>query len=428
MRACLISMVWTVAGLFAGCAAAPTTDVPFDASDASSDASSTVDAGPDSMSDASGPPPDASAPPPPDASAPPPPDASMPDGGIDAAVELSPTTGSLEATSRINGLKGVAIAVDSHDRPHLVFSSEHSGSLRYATWSGSAWVFETIDADGMSSYVSIALDADDLPRVSYYRNSSEPGLRVAQRGAADWTQTVVDATGNVGAYSDIAIDAAGGTHVVYQRSDTSDARYAYKSAFGTWTTSTIESAGYVGERGSIAIDASNRPHVSYQARDAGSGGTEHGIRYAHFDGSVWHYELVEPLNRLSEMSSSIAIGPSGEPRIAYADEFDARLRFASRSGTGWLLDTIAVDPYRGYQASLALDTSGSPYALDIDVETERVALHRRSGTSWSTLVVDDGAQAAGAALAVDSRRRSHIVYQDQTSHTLRYALVGAPLL
>lgn len=62
-----------------------------------------------------------------------------------------------------------SIALDSLGRPHIAYYDFFNKDLKYAWWTGSAWVITTVDSSGdVGKYASLALDSSDLAHISYY--------------------------------------------------------------------------------------------------------------------------------------------------------------------------------------------------------------------------------------------------------------------
>lgn len=113
-----------------------------------------------------------------------------------------------------------AIAMDSNDRPHVVFYQPATDRYRYATWTGSGWTRETIaqPALSMSGMVSIAIavDASNVPHVAFYGLGDHVyyGKRTAP-GA--WATEVVDtSSADTGHGVAIAVGPEGKIHIAYR--------------------------------------------------------------------------------------------------------------------------------------------------------------------------------------------------------------------
>ncbi len=123
-----------------------------------------------------------------------------------------------------------SIAVDAGGHPHIVYANPISGAYKYATWSGSAWTIERIDATATGGYRAeyLALDQAGTPHVCYYGAGYK--LRYAKRtGANTWATEVVDPSSDDTGYGcGIAVDASGKVHIAYRNSTTFALKMAHR--------------------------------------------------------------------------------------------------------------------------------------------------------------------------------------------------------
>ena len=92
---------------------------------------------------------------------------------LDTKIEIiDPNSSAGEYTS---------IALDSHGRPHIAYYDFMKKDLKYARWTGTAWVITTIDSSGdVGKFASLALDSFDLAHISYY-DLTHNSLKYASR-------------------------------------------------------------------------------------------------------------------------------------------------------------------------------------------------------------------------------------------------------
>lgn len=111
------------------------------------------------------------------------------------------------------------------------------------------------------------------------------------------------------------------------------------------------------------------------------------------------------------LESSIAIDAAGEPHIAYRNVAGTEIRYASKQGSQWIVETI-LQPKYSYGLSLALDSSGVPYigyaAQDLFGATV-AKLAWRSGGTWIVETIEV-ASASDVAIAFDPTGVLHAVY------------------
>ncbi len=219
-----------------------------------------------------------------------------------------------------------SLAMDSADHPHVAYTKTGTNVtlLKYAYYDGSTWHKETVDGLGdedVGRFVSLALDADDHPHISY-QDVTNYNLRYAYHDGSAWHIEVVDSGTDTGYFTSIALDSAGHPHIAYY--DQGDHKVRYASYDGsTWQVETVESflwAQYI----SLALDSSDHPHIGYYGEIC-LFDCEEVLRHAYYDGTAWQREAVEN----SEMHHiSLAVDDQDRVHIAYYDPVNDDLRYA----------------------------------------------------------------------------------------------------
>ncbi|MCJ2563012.1 MAG: hypothetical protein LN417_02845, partial [Candidatus Thermoplasmatota archaeon] len=215
--------------------------------------------------------------------------------------------------------------LDGRGHPHIAYREYVNGDLKYAKWTGSAWSIETVDTIGhISWFISIAVDSDDNPHMSYYVLSPDWDLKYAKWTGSAWSIETVDSIGYVGWDSSIALDANDNPHISYFDYTNHDLKYS-KWTGSTWSIETVDSAGDVGRCTSIALDSNGNPHISYQDYAPNID-----LKYARWDGSTWSIETVDSTGNVG-FYPSIALDNGDSPHISYFFHSLDDLKYATKA-------------------------------------------------------------------------------------------------
>jgi len=99
----------------------------------------------------------------------------------------------------------VSLALDNNDRPRLSFYDATNGDLAFAAWDGADWQIQLVDRQGdVGRYTSLALDRLGFAHISYY-DATNGSLKYARQIGEDWQIRTIDVENDVGAYSSIAL-------------------------------------------------------------------------------------------------------------------------------------------------------------------------------------------------------------------------------
>ena len=170
---------------------------------------------------------------------------------------------------------GNSIAIDSQDRPHIVWFDDQGKDLKYAIRDSGGWTISTVDSAGdVGRYPSLTLDQDDNPVVSYYQTLSATSgdIKLARWDGSQWNVQRIDQltevfTGFFGARknSSVLLDADGNPIVAY--SDESVVKLASWNSQngGGWDIETVATADKedLGQQVSMAMDGQGVIHITF---------------------------------------------------------------------------------------------------------------------------------------------------------------------
>jgi len=242
----------------------------------------------------------------------------------------------------------VGIALDSNNHPHISFvaSGSYCGNgLRLASYDGSGWTTNSIDSGSNKGCDSaIIIDGNDNAYIAY-QDRSQSKLKFATNKSGSWINYAPDTGGyNIaypGYYSSLAMDHQGQFHIAHYDSDNDDLRYSTGVPNGAWNTDVVDTSGDTGRNPSIAIDAAGDPHIVYRAWNGWK------LKYATLNPSSpnWQVSTIENGGSIGDgtgESNSIFIDDSGTMHVAYTDETNGVLRYATRSTGVTVTNEITV--------------------------------------------------------------------------------------
>jgi len=268
----------------------------------------------------------------------------------------------------------------------------------------SVWKSDLLDNG--SSYTSLVMDSLGNPHLLY---SQFPVLKYAYKTDNGWIyETIANntTTRGTGFYPDLALDSSNNPHVVYNDGNTA-LKHAYKDNSG-WHFENIVSADV-----SYAniIMYNNTPCVSFFDNGAET------VKYAYKNGTSW---VLESVARSAGHYNSLILDSTGNPRIAYHDDYYGDLRYAMKIGpNSWKSVIVDNSSHVGSWNSLTLNSQGNPQISYI-LQDGGLKYAQWDGINWIYEIIDNST-VQGTNLILDLAGNPQIGYLDTVNQILKLA-------
>jgi len=288
---------------------------------------------------------------------------------------------------------GRALALDSRDRAHIVFSDHNNVRLTYLRPTDTGWQAKELADDGSSP--SLTLDDADRPHLVYL--SSPEGMVYAVYESERWVMTGVPVGEFGGSSNTLLLDDTGTAHIA-------SLSYAHSLLYatnrgGSWATQLVAMQEQVGAPHALALDAADNPYLLYYQSSTGQ------LRWAARDGGEWATSLVADVDPTG-LELALAMGPDGVAQIAYVDSERDQLVAGVRPAGQWSLTPITTAG-RGLQ--LAVGQDNRPHLILI--QNDHLYYWTKNNGVWhSELISPDRDVVYFAFLALDSQGRPKVVY------------------
>ena len=273
---------------------------------------------------------------------------------------------------------GHSMQLDSNDVPHFAYENVNvPGSVNkgvsYSTLNVTAtletgvrvWDTQTVatigGGDASNAFgegISLTLDSNDLPHLSYRNNSK---IQYSYFDGNNWSHEILsDSLGS--SISSIKTDSTDNPHIIYRKNNF--LKYVFWNGTG-WTTMSVGPQGNTWHAldMDLALSDSDTPHICYWKSASSNMGK---IAYAYYSGTDWvinNNVISDGLPSLSAVSGrycDIEVDHLGKPHIAH-DYHNGKLAFSKMNSTGDWNGWVITENQDVKHISLALDSLELPH-------------------------------------------------------------------
>jgi hypothetical protein len=270
----------------------------------------------------------------------------------------------------------ISIAIDPQGNPHIFYQAGLNG-MRHATLvPGVGWVHEDVPlAAGL--YSSMAIDKNGTVHVAD-GPISPSGIGYAAKSNGVWATDFIIGPSNAMSALSLAVDSQGMPQVAWadHRSTFNELVYARRGTGPIfWNSGNAEIVSPTdAEWVSLAVDKNDVPSVSYWGWQSGFGDLTAQLTYASKQSfGFWPAQLVDSFSFPCCFSfpwlfhmTSLALSPSGIPRISYAYDYNpsAGAALARLDSFFWDKQPLDSDPTGGFTStSLVIDRADISHVL-----------------------------------------------------------------
>ncbi len=358
--------------------------------------------------------------------------------GSDAIYHLTynggaPVVETLETTTAANvTFSPPVMGIDNRGRVHALYLKllfepvdggvRPVGTLRYARQTAQGWRLETLPFTPRDPFrYALAVAADGRLHVSAH---TDAGTIYATRDANGWS--AAQPFDNIIFETTLTLDPAGRPAACYPNGSASLALARHDGA--AWQIETIPAATRPTSSCVVAFDGDGRPHLVYRA--------DEGLLYQRRNATGWARETIvaATADALPGYAPSLRLDPDGRPHVAFHTQVPppllppdepprlpvSRLHYATRTLTGWKVETVDGQP-NARQGTMLLAGS-APYVLYRD--RLGVALAERRDGQWAVQRLQRSGD-VGYGLALVARGLSfQAAHSDAENRAVLYANGG----
>lgn len=280
------------------------------------------------------------------------------------------------------------------------------------------WAWETITqsvTNGITiSSAAVSNVSGDILHLAY-TESPAMNIKYGNKNGVNWSYSAVNPVGTPAQRPQLALNNNTTPYIVYTEKN-SDKLIGARKSGATWSYDEIAGVPYAANEPSVAI-RNNTIYVSFQdkVKDALMFAT------ASWSNPSWTISMIDSSSALTGRISDIQVDASGNIHIAYLNETQRRLMYASKSPSGpWAIEAVSgIQVYDPLSISLQVNSSGEAFVAFYDLAAAKIMFAERNSGSWIISEVKDfdgnNVQGNPVKLRIDNADRLWLLYNYPTS-------------
>lgn len=326
-----------------------------------------------------------------------------------------------------------SIAIDSRDRPHIVFLDDDHDKVRYVfsarennwtfSYPTSAGIGQYDNLGGWNSLVLRLGELQDKPYIAFY-DKSRGALTMAEGSYKTdiknytWNTYRIDNSGDVGLFASLAVQDSKTFGVSYFDESWDDLRFA-KGNGSNWDVNVVTGPNIrAGRYTSLVFDFNQKPHITYFDFSDGM------LYEAYQITTTWKFRPIDLSDTLG--SAALSLDTTRNPQVLYYNNLLGSLEIARRS-PGWTADTVIASRLSTEQrVAFRIDRRGRFHIAYYDLINQDLVYGIKEGLAWHFETLDGlGDVGQNPTLALDSADKPYISYYDATNQRLKLAFIDS---
>jgi hypothetical protein len=272
------------------------------------------------------------------------------------------------------------------------------------------WQHDDIGNSENSYYSSsMVVDAHGTIHLLYVSGSS---LIYTAKNKGTWEQQIVILLRDP--RSSLAVDSNGNPNIVYY--EYNYLNYTHRTN-GNWSKNTIDNLE-INRSIKIKLDSLAHPHILTP------GTSESEFNYYYWNGSNWTKEIIDCHTYFVQYRSDLGIDNNGSPHIVFVDEVDSTLKYITKIGTEWKIETIDKDSI-SHTPAMNIDKNNVVH-LAYYSDNSGLKYAKKIKNHWFIEIIDSSKKAGSSpSIITDKTGNIHIAYVDRNVWHLNYATTKA---